>query len=101
MNQAELIDEIATSLAMSKVQAQRWLQATTTELRTLLQAGESVSIPDWGTFDITVHARHRGFLPHSRRFAILPARRVPVFRPAGGMREDLHDVEPPAQSAVS
>lgn len=101
MNQTELIGELASSLAMSKVQARHWLQATTVELRTMLQAGESVSIPDWGTFDISIHAQHRGFLPYSRRFAILPKRRVPVFRPAGAMRDELHDVEPPTQGNES
>lgn len=93
MTQKELTTQLATELEIPHAQAARLLKATTEELRSSLKDGQAVSIPDWGTFDTSIHEPHRGFLPHIRRFAMLPKRRVPVFRPSEEMREDLHDLE--------
>lgn len=93
MAQRELTKQLATELKISNAQAERWLKATTEELRLSLSDGQAVSIPDWGTFDTSVYEAHRGFLPHLRRFGMLPKRRAPVFRPSEAMRKGFHGLK--------
>lgn len=87
MTQKEMTNRLASELQIGDAQAARWLKATMDELRLSLRDGQAVSIPNWGTFDTSIHEAHRGFLPHLQRFAMLPKRRVPVFRPSEALRE--------------
>lgn len=99
MNQTELINGLAVDLGISNVQSQRLLRATLSEIRSVLIDGQAVSIPHWGTFDTTIHESRRSFLPFGflpfgkGGYAILPKRRVPVFRTGKELREDVYDLE--------
>lgn len=55
MDQTELIEDIAKELGISNAQSKRLLKATLREIRDLLKAGHSVSLPDLGTFDTTTY----------------------------------------------
>lgn len=93
MTHRELTIRLATAMDISRAQAARWLKATTDELSLSLREGLAVSIPDWGTFDTTMHEERQGFLPHLQRITTLAKRRLPVFRPSEGLRDDVHDLE--------
>ena len=97
MNQSELIEQIAIELGITNVQSQRLLKATLREIHNLLSAGQAVTIPHLGTFDTTIHDKHRGYLPASDKFAIFPKRRVPVFRPSSLLREAVYDITSPEE----
>lgn len=98
MNQSELIKQIAEKLQISETASHGLLRATLLELCELLKNGEAVSIPDLGTFDTTIHKQRRGFLPSGlksigRGYAIFPKRRVPVFRTAKSLHDEVYDLE--------
>lgn len=102
LNQTELIAEIAKYLDITNAQSHAMLKSTLREIRSLLSTGKAVSIPNWGTFDTVIHESRRGFLPlgflpSGKGYAILPKRRVPVFRTAKALREDVYDLEPNAE----
>lgn len=98
MNQAELIKQIAVNLQISGTLSQNLLRATLLEICELLKNGEAVSIPGLGTFDTAIHQQRRGFLPSGFQssgsgYAIFPKRRVPVFRTAKSLHDDVYDLE--------
>ena len=98
MDQTKLIEQVANQLQIPKTHAQRLLRATLQELRDLLQNGEAVSIPHWGTFDTSIHQPRRGFLPSGflplgKGFAIFPKRRVPVFRTGTLLYDGVYDLD--------
>ena len=97
MDQAELIKRIADKLQISGAHSQTLLRATLLEICELLKNGEAVSIPGLGTFDTTIHKPRRGFLPSGFEssgsgYAIFPKRRVPVFRAARSLHDDVYDL---------
>jgi nucleoid DNA-binding protein len=98
MDQAEFIKQIAGKLQISGTLSQSLLQATLLELCELLKNGEAVSIPGLGTFDTVIHKQRRGFLPSGFQsfgegYAIFPKRRVPVFRTARSLHDEVYDLE--------
>lgn len=98
MNQNELIDQIADELDISATLSQQLLRATLQELLDLLRNGEAITIPQLGTFDSVIHASRRGYLPagfllRGKGYAIFPQRRVPVFRTAKSLHDDVYDLD--------
>jgi DNA-binding protein HU-beta len=56
MNKNELIEAVATKTASSKAQAARTVTALTETITEVLQKGDSISLPGFGTFEV----RERG-----------------------------------------
>lgn len=101
MDQTELIEDIAKELGISNAQSKRLLKATLREIRDLLKAGHSVSLPDLGTFDTTTYKEHRGYLPNDNNFVLFPKRRVPVFRTGTPLRKEVYNIETNEDGALS
>ncbi len=93
MDQAELIEKVASELGITNTLSQRLLRATLREIRDLLRVGHAVTIPHLGTFDTATYDEHRGYRPVSDDFALFPKRRVPVFRTGTLLREEVYDIE--------
>lgn len=98
MDQSDLIKRIAEKLQISGTLSQSMLRATLLEMCELLKNGEAVSIPGLGTFDTVIHEPRRGFLPSGFQssgsgYALFPKRRVPVFRTAKSLHDDVYDLE--------
>jgi len=98
MNQAELIKRIAEQMQITGTLSQSLLRATLLEICELLKKGEAVSIPGLGTFDTAIHEQRRGFLPSGFQssgsgYAMFPKRRVPVFRTAKSLQDDVYHLE--------
>lgn len=106
MDQTALIEHIGEELHIPKIHSQRLLQATLRELSELLKNGEAVTIPNWGTFDTAIHEPRRGFmpsgfLPKGQGFALFPKRRVPVFRAAKSLHDDVYDIDNPEEGVAA
>ncbi|MEX0942858.1 MAG: HU family DNA-binding protein [Pseudomonadales bacterium] len=98
MDQADLIKRIAEKLQIPGTLSQRLLRATLLEICDLLKNGEAVSIPGFGTFDTVIHKQRRGFLPlgfhpSGQGYALFPQRRVPVFRTAESLHDEVYELE--------
>ncbi len=93
MDQAELIENVAKDLGISKAESKRLLKATLREIRGLLGVGHAVTLPHLGTFDTATYDEHRGYRPGSKDFALFPKRRVPVFRTGTLLREDVYNIK--------
>jgi len=98
MDQSDLIKRIAEKMQISRTVSQSLLQAMLLELCELLKKGEAVSIPGLGTFDTVIHKQRRGFLPSGfqsigQGYAIFPKRRVPIFRTAKSLHDEVYDLE--------
>lgn len=93
MNHSEVVEALAERLDISKAQSKRMLKRLLRDLRVLLGKDIGFSIPDLGTFSTKLREKRRSFIPYYKRKMILPPKRVVVFSPSKGLKEEMKDVE--------
>lgn len=79
MNRAELVEKIATSVGLSKAQADTALAATLDAIKKELGGGGSVSLVGFGTFGVSKRAARKGKNPRTGETIKIAARKVPKF----------------------
>lgn len=79
MNRAELVEKIATSVGLSKAQADSTLAATLDAVKKELGGGGSVSLVGFGTFSVSKRAARKGKNPRTGETIKIAARKVPKF----------------------
>ena len=93
MNKTELIDKLAKQTGLTKVQSAEVVNALfdTTPGKGIiaveLDAGRSVSIPGFGTFDTAHRKAREGRNPKTGASLMIAARTVPVFRVGKGLKD--------------
>lgn len=93
MNKTELIDKLAKQTGLTKVQAAEAVNALfdTTPgngiIAVELDAGRSVSVPGFGTFDTAHRKAREGRNPKTGAALKIAARTVPVFRAGKGLKD--------------
>ncbi|VVM22767.1 DNA-binding protein HU-beta [uncultured Gammaproteobacteria bacterium] len=68
MNKQELINAIASGASLSKVEADRALNATTDAITHALAQGNRVQLTGFGSFVVRVRVAHTGRNPQNRRY---------------------------------
>lgn len=89
MNKAELVDAIAHKTGGSRAAAQAGLDATLEAITESLQAGGSVVLTGFGTFEVTDRPERMGRNPQTGEALRIKAAKVPKFRPGKGLRDAL------------
>ena len=87
MNKTELIKSIATKASLSNKSAAAALDATIQSITEALKAGEKVSLPGFDTFEVKTRAARTGKNPRTGEPVDVPAKRVPAFRVAKGLKD--------------
>ncbi|GHV68384.1 DNA-binding protein HU-beta [Bacteroidia bacterium] len=80
MNKAELIDKIASSAKLSKVDAKKALDAFTSTVSKSLKKGESVTLIGFGTFSVAQRAARTGRNPQTGKAIQIKAKKVAKFK---------------------
>ncbi|MCF8169085.1 MAG: HU family DNA-binding protein [Rhodoferax sp.] len=89
MKRTQLIDQIAIQADITKAEATRALQATIDSIKTVLNTGESVSLPGFGTFLVSERAPRTGRNPRSGTSIKIGATRSPRFRASKAFKDAL------------
>lgn len=89
MNKPELIAKIASESNITKVQAERITTAVFQEIGTALILGESISIPDFGKFDVKLRAERKGRNPSTGEPITIPAGKAVTFKAAKTLKEAI------------
>ena len=80
MNKGDLIDAIAASTGLSKADAGRAVDATTSAIAGELAGGGSVALVGFGTFSVSHRAARMGRNPATGETIHIDARNVPKFK---------------------
>ena len=81
MNKNELIEAIADKTDSSKAQAARTVTALTETITEVLQKGDSISLPGFGTFEVRERSERTGRNPKTGEQLKIAASKVPAFKP--------------------
>ena len=87
MNKGDLIDAIAASTGLSKADAGRAIDATTSAVAGELAGGGSVALVGFGTFSVSHRAARMGRNPATAEAIHIDARNVPKFKAGKALKD--------------
>ncbi len=90
MNKHELIDAIAESVDISKVDAEKALNAVTSSIVTTLQGGDEVAIAGFGKFSCSARKAREGRNPRTGETIQIAASTVPKFKAAKALKDAVN-----------
>ncbi|MBO4906400.1 MAG: HU family DNA-binding protein [Bacteroidaceae bacterium] len=87
MNNKEFISELATRVGMTAKDTQSLANALTAEMTAQLEDGNSITIPNFGTFEVRKKLERVMVNPATGQRLLVPPRLTLAFRPAVAMKE--------------
>jgi DNA-binding protein HU-beta len=90
MNKTELIAEIATNAGLTKAEAGRVIDATTSAITASLKKGEAVTLIGFGTFKVTKRAARTGRNPRTGAELKIAARSAPSFTAGKALKDAVN-----------
>lgn len=87
MNKNDLVTKVATASGLTKVDAERAIEATISSITDSLRGGEEVRLIGFGTFAITNRPASEGRNPRTGEPLKIPATRLPKFRAGKQLKE--------------
>lgn len=85
MNKTEFIAEVAQKAEMTKVQAQKAVNAFTEVIAEQMKKGEKVALLGFGTFSVTERSERKGINPQTKTEIVIPARKSVKFKAGAGL----------------
>ncbi|MDP3610174.1 MAG: HU family DNA-binding protein [Methylophilus sp.] len=90
MNKSELIAAIATQAGITKAEAGRVIDATTSAITTSLKKGEAVTLIGFGTFKVSKRAARTGRNPRTGAELKVAARNAPAFTAGKALKDAIN-----------
>ena len=90
MNKAELIDAVAKQSELSKIQAQKCVDAVFDVIEVALKKGDDVRLVGFGTFSVAKRAATEGRNPRTGDKIKIPARKQPKFRAGKELKDAVN-----------
>jgi DNA-binding protein HU-beta len=90
MNQAELIDAVATAAGLKKTDAAKVIQSVFEGITGALGRGEEVRLAGFGIFEVADRAAREGRNPRTGEVVTIAASKAPKFKPAKQLRDALN-----------
>ena len=87
MNKGDLVNNVAKTSGLTKVDAERAIEATFQTITKTLKKGEEIRLIGFGTFLITHRKATEGRNPRTGQKLKIPAKRLPKFRPGKQLKE--------------
>jgi len=89
MSKAELVEKIADQAKLTKVDAERALNAFVNVVTASLRDGEDVTLVGFGTFAVESRAERSGRNPQTGEAITIAAKNVVKFKPGKALREGI------------
>ena len=89
MNKAELVEEVAGRVGLTKKETNNVVDAITLVITDSLARNERVTLVGFGTFQVRERKARRGVNPRTRETIQIPAKKVPKFKPGKGLRKKV------------
>ena len=90
MNKRELVEAVAAATGLGRSAAGAAVEAVLEAVAAGLAAGEPVTVPGFGTFEVRERAARTGRNPRTGEAIEIAAARVPAFRAGKGLRERVN-----------
>ena len=90
MNKADLIEQIAQSAEVSKMAAERALDALVAAVKTSLKKGDMVTLVGFGTFYVGKRKARTGRNPRTGEALTIEASKVPRFRAGKALKDAIN-----------
>lgn len=87
MNKAQLIDAIAASAGISKVDAKKALDAFVSVTGKALKGGDKLTLVGFGTFSVSERPARTGRNPRTKEKITIPAKKVAKFKAGAELSE--------------
>ncbi len=87
MNKTELIDQIAASAGLTKVDSKKALDATVAAIIEALKKGDKVQLVGFGTFAVTEKPAREGINPATKQKIKIAAKKVAKFKAGAELAE--------------
>ena len=89
MNKTELIAVAAQAVGMTKKDTERVLNAALDAITAALCNGDKVQLSGFGTFELKDREARVGRNPHTKEAIQIPAAKVPAFKAAKALKENV------------
>ena len=89
MNKSDLITSVAAESGLTKVDAERAIDATFKSITLALQSDNDVRLVGFGTFAVSHRAQSEGRNPQTGEKITIPERKLPKFRPGKQLKDAL------------
>ena len=89
MNKAELVEEVAGKVGLTKKEAGNVIDAVTSAITDSLGRNEKVTLVGFGTFRVVERKARKGVNPRTIETIQISAKKVPKFRPGKVLREKV------------
>lgn len=90
MNKAELIDAVAGSAKLTRVDAGRAVDAVVDVIAGALKGDDEVMLVGFGTFTVRKRAARSGRNPRTGDIISIPASNLPAFKPGKALRDAVN-----------
>ncbi|MCU0955340.1 MAG: HU family DNA-binding protein [Hyphomicrobium sp.] len=90
MSKKDLIDAVSRDCELTKEKATTVVDAVLEHIKSALQGGSEVRLPDFGTFKVAARKEREGRNPSTGATIKIPASRVAKFTPAKGLKDALN-----------
>lgn len=90
MNKSDLIGAIASSAGLTKVQAEKAVNAYHETVKNSIQNGKSVSVVGFGTFTAGERKERSGRNPRTGAVLTIKAAKVPKFKPGKALKDAVN-----------
>jgi integration host factor subunit beta len=87
MTKAELVDEIAQEADLTRKHSEVIVDAVFSSVIEALQAGDKIELRGFGSFRVRHRASRTGRNPKTGEGVLVPAKKVPYFKPGKELRE--------------
>lgn len=90
MNKAQLVEQLASDLEITKADCERVVDSTLESIRKAVKKGEDVTLVGFGTFTRSKRKARTGRNPQTGEAIKIPACTVPKFRPGKAFKDFLN-----------
>ncbi len=90
MTKAELVDEVGREAALTRKHSEVIVEAVFSTIADALQRGDKIELRGFGSFRVRRRGSRTGRNPKTGQGVVVPAKRVPYFKPGKELRELLN-----------
>lgn len=91
MTKRQFVERVAAEGGLQKTQAAKAIDAALGLIEQTLARDEDVRLTGFGIFSVTHSPQRNGFNPKNQQRIAIPARRVPRFKPAQGLKAVINE----------
>jgi len=87
MTKSELIDKVAKEAKIPRAAAERAINSFTTTITEVLKTGNKITLPGFGTFQVSNRSARKGRNPRTGQEIDIPAAKIPKFKCGKGLKD--------------